>query len=102
MLHSYRLLGDCLELSDDEDLFGHGRPIECLSDLLEGHQEQLQRAEREMAAAVRLARQKGESWDDIAQVLRLPPAEVRARFDQPTQGQDLIRPGRLVSEPGGV
>ncbi|MBG6226660.1 hypothetical protein IWX63_003259 [Arthrobacter sp. CAN_A2] len=87
LLHSYRLLGDCFELSDDEDMFGRGWLIEGWRDLLEGHQEKLLRAEREMAAAVSLARHEGGSWDDIAQVLRLPPAEVRARFDRPAQDQ---------------
>ncbi|MHA7284193.1 hypothetical protein [Arthrobacter sp. TMS2-4] len=88
MLQSYRLLGDCFELSDDEDLFGWGWLIEGWRDLLVGRQEQLQRAEREMAAAVGLAHHEGGSWDDIAQVLRLRPAEVYVRVGRPTQGQD--------------
>lgn len=82
MLHSYRLLGDCFELSDDEDMFGRGWLIEGWRELLEGHQGRLRRAEREMAAAVGLARNEGGSWEEIAGVLGLSAAEVRARFDQ--------------------
>ncbi|RJT77960.1 hypothetical protein D6T63_13440 [Arthrobacter cheniae] len=83
MLNSYRLLGDCFELSDDEDMFGRGWLIEGWRDLLEGHQVKLERAEREMVAAVRLARNESGAWDEIATVLQLPSREVRVRLDQP-------------------
>ncbi|MEC5200282.1 hypothetical protein RCH21_002528 [Arthrobacter sp. PL16] len=83
MLNSYRLLGDCFELSDDEDMFGRGWLIEGWRDLLKGQQAKFERAEREMVAAVRLARNEGVSWSEIATVLQLPVNEVRARFDQP-------------------
>lgn len=50
MLNSYRLVRDCFELSSDEEMFGRGYLIEARKTLLEGHHEQLQRADRKMAA----------------------------------------------------
>ena len=49
-------------------------------------QEQAQRADRELVAAVRLARNEGVRWREIARTLDLPPEEVRARFDRPDEG----------------
>jgi hypothetical protein len=84
MLNSYRLLSDCFELSDDEDMFGRGWLVEGWCDLLKGQQAKFERAEREMAAAVRLARNEGGARPEIAKVLQLPVNDVRARFNQPT------------------
>lgn len=80
---SYRLLGDCFEHSSDDDLAGYGRLIRDWKALLSNRQEQARRADRELAAAVRLARNEGASWHDIARALRLPLEEIRARFDWP-------------------
>jgi hypothetical protein len=80
---SYRLLGDCFEQSSDDDLAARGRLIQDWKTLLKDRQEQAQRAERELAAAVRLARNEGASWNDIARTLRLPLEETRAHFDWP-------------------
>ena len=84
LLNSYRLLGDCFELSDDADMMGRGWLIEDWRTLLESHQEQLERAERELNAAVKLARNEGGSWHDIADVLHISYDEARARFEEPT------------------
>ncbi|WP_104182338.1 hypothetical protein [Arthrobacter sp. B0490] len=86
LLNSYRLLGDCFELHSDEDLARRGWLLSDWKTLLENRQEQLQRADRELAAAVRLARNEGASWHDIARILRLPIAEARAHFDWPHGG----------------
>lgn len=80
---SYRLLGDCFEQSSDEDLATHGWLIEDWKTLLKDRQKQTQRADRELGAAVRLARNEGASWHDIARTLRLPIEETRAHFDWP-------------------
>ncbi|MHA7145395.1 hypothetical protein ACX80U_11830 [Arthrobacter sp. TmT3-37] len=85
-LHSYRLLGDCFELSSDDDLVRRGWLIEDWKALLENRQEQSVRAERELTAAAQLARDQGASWHDIARILRLPVQEARARFDWPHGG----------------
>lgn len=88
MLNSYKFLGDCFELSNDDVMLGRSWLIDGWRDLLEGHQEKLERAEREMAPAVRLAHNEGGSQYEIAKVLQLPLKEVRVRFDQPTQGRE--------------
>jgi hypothetical protein len=80
---SYRLLGDCFEESSDDELVGRGWLIEDWRALLKDRQQQAYRAERELSAAVRLARNEGVSWHDIGRTLRLPLEEVRARFDWP-------------------
>lgn len=78
---SYRLLGDCFEQSSDDDMIGRGWFIEDWKALLEDRQQQAQRADRELSAAVRLARNEGASWHEIARTLCLPLKEVRARFN---------------------
>lgn len=80
---SYRLLGDSFEQSSDDDLAERGWLIGDWKTLLKDRQEQARRADRELAAAVRLARNEGASWHDIARSLRLPLEETRARFDWP-------------------
>lgn len=56
-------------------------------DLVENYQAELERAERELATAVRLARTSGAGWDEIARTLRLPVEETRCRFDHPVSGR---------------
>ncbi|WP_458117293.1 hypothetical protein [Arthrobacter sp. D2-10] len=84
LLNSYRLLGDCFELSDDEDMLGRGWLMEDWRTLLEGHQEQLERAQRVLGAAVKLARNQGADWHDIAKALNLTYDEARNRYDEQT------------------
>ena len=83
---SYRLLGDCFEQCSDDDLLGRGWLIEDWKALLVNRQKQAQRADRELVAAVRLARNECVRWREIARTLVLPPEEVRARFDRPDEG----------------
>ncbi|GAA2174913.1 hypothetical protein GCM10009784_15200 [Arthrobacter parietis] len=85
LLNSYRLLGDCFELSDDADMMGRGWLIEDWRSLLEGHQEKHERAERELKAAVKLALNEGGDWHEIGEALNLTASEARARFEDPAQ-----------------
>lgn len=69
LLHQYRLLGDCFERSTDDEMMGRGWLIDDWWALVENKQDPLMRAERELTAAVKLARNEGASWADIGQLL---------------------------------
>ncbi|MHA7295231.1 hypothetical protein [Arthrobacter sp. HLT1-21] len=80
LLRSYRMLGDCFEDEPAEDLFGRGWLMESPVDLLESKGIACRRAERELAAAVALARYKGTSWRDIAAAIGMTPEAVVFKF----------------------
>lgn len=80
LLNSYRLLGDCFETETDEDMMGRGWLIESWGKLLRGHQEKAQQAKRELAAAVRLARNEGGTWIEIGQARGMDYQQVREHF----------------------
>lgn len=82
LMHQYRLLGDCFELSDDDDMMGRGWLIDGWRDLVEGKQSDLARAQRELAAAVKLARHEGAAWYEIAELLGITAEEARTRYAQ--------------------
>lgn len=82
LMHQYRLLGDCFELSDDDDMMGRGFLIEDWESLLESKQTNLARAQRELAAAVKLARHEGAVWYEIAELLGITEEETRTRYAQ--------------------
>jgi hypothetical protein len=82
MLHQYRLLGDCFEQYDDDEMSGRGWLIDGWRDLVEGKREDLERAQRELAAAVKLARNEGATWNDIAELLGTTYEEARSRYNQ--------------------
>lgn len=80
LMHQYRLLGDCFELSDDDDMIGRGFLIEDWESLLESKQTNLARAQRELAAAVKLACHEGAVWYEIAALLGITAEEARTRY----------------------
>lgn len=80
LMHQYRLLGDCFELSDDDDMMGRGWLIDGWRDLIEGKQSDLARAQRELAAAVKFARHEGAAWYEIAELLGITAEEARTRY----------------------
>lgn len=77
LLHQYRLLGDCFEQSDDDDMMGRGWLVDGWRELVGGKQEELMRVERELDAAIKLARHEGASWADIGQLLGVTAEEAR-------------------------
>ena len=80
-MHEYQLLGECFEIVSDEDMMGRGWAIGDPLILVEGHSNNLRRAERELTAAVKLARYQGISWRDIAEALDISRAEARTRCE---------------------
>lgn len=53
-MHEYQLLGECIETLTDDDMMGRGRAIDSPLILVEGHADNLRRAQRELSAAVAL------------------------------------------------
>lgn len=82
VMYEYKLLGECFETSNDDQMLGRVWLIENTSILLEGHADKLRRAQRELAAAVALARSRGQSWLEIADALDVPVNDARARFTE--------------------
>ena len=80
-LHEYHLLGECFETLTDEQMMGRRWMIESPLILVEGHADNLRRAERELAAAVALARNKGENWAAIAEALDMTVNDARSAYD---------------------
>lgn len=81
-MHEYQLLGECFETVTDEDMMGRGWAIEDPLILVEGHADNLRRAQRELAAAVALARARATSWTAIAEALGVPAEEARTRYSK--------------------
>lgn len=79
-VHEYRLLGECFETLTDEEMMGRGWAIDSPLILVEGHADNLRRAQRELAAAVDLARSQGKSWSAIADALGSSTDDTRARY----------------------
>lgn len=82
LMHQYRLLGDCFEQYDDHEMMGRGWLIDGWRDLVEGKQSDFARAQRELTAAVKLARHEGAAWHEIAELLGITAEEVRTRYAQ--------------------
>lgn len=80
LLNRYRLLGDCFEQHDDDEMMGRGWLVDGWRDLIDAKQEALARAERELAAAVKLGRHEGATWRDISQLLGITAKEARTRY----------------------
>lgn len=80
LLNRYRLLGDCFEQYDDDEMMGRGWLVDGWRDLIDAKQEALARAERELAAAVKLGRHEGATWRDISQLLGITAKEARTRY----------------------
>ena len=80
-MHEYRLLGECFETLTDDEMMGRGWLIENPLMLVEGHADNLRRAQRELTAAVALARNQGTSWTALADALGMSRAEVRKRYE---------------------
>ena len=80
-LHEYQLLGECFETVTDQDMMGRGWAIDSPLILVEGHADNLRRAQRELAAAVALARNKGENWTAIAEALDMTVNDARSAYD---------------------
>jgi len=80
-MHEYQLLGECFETVTDEDMMGRGWAIDSPLILVEGHADNLRRAQRELAAAVALARARGNNWTEIAEALDMTRADAVARYD---------------------
>lgn len=79
-MHSYRLLGDCFEDSTDDEMFGRGFLLEDPLTLVRQRGEDHAKAQRQLAAAVRLARYKETSWRAIGAALGLSAADARQTF----------------------
>ncbi|WP_432246284.1 hypothetical protein ACRB8A_20100 (plasmid) [Arthrobacter sp. G.S.26] len=79
-LHGYRLLGECFEDSTDEEMMGRGFLLDDPLLLVRQRVEDQARVQRELAAAVRLARYKDMNWWDIGEALGVPAAEARQTF----------------------
>lgn len=80
-MHEYQLLGECFETSTDEDMMGRGWAIDSPLILVEGHADNLRRAQRELAAAVTLARARGNNWTAISEALDMTRADAVAHYD---------------------
>lgn len=80
-MHRYQLLGECFETVTDEDMMGRGWAIDSPLILVEGHADNLRRAQRELAAAVALALNQGESWGAIAEALDMSVNDARSAYD---------------------
>ncbi|MHA7306609.1 hypothetical protein ACX80E_15435 [Arthrobacter sp. TMN-49] len=80
-MHEYQLLGECFETVTDEDMMGRGWAIEDPLILVEGHADNLRRAQRELAAAVALALARGTSWTAIAEALDMNVNDARSAYD---------------------
>ena len=80
-MHEYQLLGECFETVTDEDMMGRGWAIEDPLILVEGHADNLRRAQRELAAAVALARARGTNWTVIAEALDMTVNDARSAYD---------------------
>ncbi|SEF12674.1 hypothetical protein SAMN04489740_4273 [Arthrobacter alpinus] len=80
-MYEYQLLGECFETVTDEDMMGRGWAIDNPLILVEGHADNLRRAQRELAAAVALARNQGEPWAAIADALDVTESDARSAYD---------------------
>lgn len=87
-MHEYQLLGECFELVTDDDMMGRGWAIDDPLILIEGHGDNLRRAQRELTAAVTLARSRGHGWIAIAEALDTSADDARAHYDtRPEKGR---------------
>ncbi|MEO3939778.1 hypothetical protein V3C41_01690 [Paenarthrobacter nicotinovorans] len=82
LVTSYRHLGDAFEDRDDESMFGLGFHMDDPLQLVREKAERAAQARRELAAAVRLARYKGNDWPEIGKVLGMSWIEVMRAFPE--------------------
>lgn len=80
LVTSYTLLGECFETTDADDMLGRGYLMEIPLDLLKAKHERLAQARRELLAAVKLSRYKGQDWHEIGAVLGMSWVEAMKQF----------------------
>lgn len=77
---AYRLLGEAFEDASEEDMLGRGWLLEVPLELVRALAQRRVKAEREVLAAIKLARLQGESDAGIAEAAGLDLDELTARF----------------------
>lgn len=77
---AYKLLGEAFEDASEEDMLGRGWLLEVPLELVRALAQRRVKAEREVLAAIKLARLQGESDAGIAEAAGLDLDELTARF----------------------
>ena len=80
VMHAYRLLGDCFEDSTDDEMFGRGFYLDDPLALVRPRIEDRARIDRELRAAVHLARYRGQGWEEIGEVVAMRPTDAMQVF----------------------
>lgn len=79
---SYKLLGEAFEDRDDDGMFGLGFHMEDPLTLIRYKAARADQAHRELVAAIKLARYKGQDWKEIGPVLGLTWVEAMRAFPE--------------------
>ncbi|MCD4850767.1 hypothetical protein ACX800_22870 [Paenarthrobacter nitroguajacolicus] len=80
LVSSYKLLGEAFEDRDDEAMFGLGFHMEDPLALIRYKADQADQARRELIAAIKLARYKGQDWTEIGPILGMTWVEAMKTF----------------------
>ncbi|MFJ5958268.1 hypothetical protein ACIQC5_20200 [Paenarthrobacter sp. NPDC092416] len=79
---SYKLLGEAFEDRDDDGMFGLGFHMEEPLALIRYKATRADQARRELVAAIKLARYKGQDWKEIGSVLGLTWVDAMRAFPE--------------------
>jgi hypothetical protein len=82
LVSSYKLLGEAFEDRDDDAMFGYGFHMDDPLNLVKEKADRAAQARRELVAAVRLARYKGQDWREIGVVLGMSWVEAMKAFPE--------------------
>lgn len=82
LVSSYKLLGEAFEDRDDDEMFGLGFHMEDPLTLIRYKAERAARARRELVAAIKLARYKGQDWSEIGPTLGMSWVDAMRAFPE--------------------
>ena len=80
LIQAYRLLGDAFETSTDAGLIDRVWLLDDPLALVAARRRRMTRAGRELTAAVKLARHRGQGWAEIGESLGISESAARARY----------------------
>ncbi|ERI35387.1 hypothetical protein M707_21910 [Arthrobacter sp. AK-YN10] len=82
LVSSYKILGECFEDRDDDSMLGLGFHMDDPLQLVKDKAERAAQARRELVAAIKLARYKGQDWAEIGATLGMTWLEVMKAFPE--------------------
>lgn len=85
LVTSYRFLGECFEDRDDDSMLGLGFHMDDPLQLVKDKADRAEQARRELVAAIRLARYKGQDWREIGEALGMTWVEAMRAFPEAQQ-----------------